>query len=45
MYGWLWRHLPGGLAAKATVMLLLAFAAFAVLWLWLFPWVYTTFPV
>ena len=45
MYGWLWRRLPGGTRAKAAAMLLLALGAFAVLWLWLFPWVYTTFPV
>jgi hypothetical protein len=45
MYGWLWRRLPGGAGTKALVMLLLAFAAFAAAWLWLFPWVYTTFPV
>jgi hypothetical protein len=45
MYGWLWRHLPGGTGAKAMAVLLLALAAFALLWLVVFPWVYTTFPV
>jgi hypothetical protein len=45
MYGWLWGRLPGGTAAKAAVMLLLAVAVFSVLWFWLFPWIYTTFPV
>ena len=45
MYEWLWRQLPGGTAAKAAVTLLLALAALTALWFWLFPWVYTTFPV
>jgi hypothetical protein len=45
MYGRLWRRLPGGTGTKALAMLLLAVAAFAVLWLVVFPWVYTTFPV
>lgn len=45
MYGWLWRHLPGGTGTKTMAMLLLALAAFTLLWLLVFPWVYATFPV
>ena len=31
MYGWLWRHLPGGTATKALLSLLLLLAVCAVL--------------
>ena len=45
MYGWVWRRLPGGTGAKAVTMVVLALAAIAAGWLWVFPWVYLTFPV
>ena len=37
MYGWLWRHLPGGFAVKLLLSLALAIAAVAVLWFLVFP--------
>ena len=37
MYGYLWRHLPGPLAARIVVALLLLAAVVAVLFLWVFP--------
>lgn len=38
MYAWIWRHLPFGLAGKITGSVLLAAAAFALLWFLAFPW-------
>ena len=37
MYAALWRRLPGGRAAKALQLLLLAVLAVAVLFVWVFP--------
>ena len=44
MYGWIWRHLPGGTAAKAIVSLLLAVAVCALLLFVVFPWVEPQLP-
>jgi hypothetical protein len=37
LYGWIWRHLPGPLAVRLLVALLLLAAAVAVLWAVAFP--------
>ena len=45
MYRWLWRHLPGGVASKATCAAVLAIAAAALLWFIVFPWLTPQLPV
>ncbi len=37
MYTWIWRHLPGGTAAKAVQALVLALAVAALLLFVVFP--------
>ena len=37
MYAWIWRKLPFGLPGKIITSVLLAAAAGAVLWFWVFP--------
>ena len=37
MYGWIWRHLPFGLAGKLAGFTLLLLAALALLWYVVFP--------
>jgi hypothetical protein len=37
MYGWLWRHLPGPLAVRVTLAVLLAAAVVAVCFVWVYP--------
>lgn len=37
MYGWVWRHLPGPLAVRVLLALVVVLAAVAVLFLWVFP--------
>jgi len=37
MYGWLWRHLPGGRAVRTVQAVLLLYAAVAPLILVVFP--------
>jgi hypothetical protein len=44
VYGWIWRHLPGGTAAKAIVSLLLVVAVCALLLFVVFPWVEPQLP-
>lgn len=44
MYGWIWRHLPGGRLAKSASTLVLIVAALALLFFVLFPWVETHLP-
>ena len=39
MYGWLWRHLPGGTAERAGLALAVAVILGVVLWYIVFPWV------
>lgn len=36
-YGWLWRILPGPIAVKAVLAVVLALAVVAVLFTWVFP--------
>jgi hypothetical protein len=44
MYGWIWRHLPGGIWSKAVLALLLFAAVTAVLMVIVFPWVEPRLP-
>ena len=44
MYGWIWRHLPGGTASKALISLLLVLAVCALLLFVVFPWVEPYLP-
>lgn len=44
MYGWLWRHFPGGLAGKLLCSLLLTAAALALLFFVVFPRVEPLLP-
>ena len=44
MYGWIWRHLPGGTGAKAVLSLILALAVAALLLFVVFPWVEPHLP-
>jgi hypothetical protein len=42
MYGWIWRHLPGGSASRAALALVLAVCA--LLLFVVFPWVEPHLP-
>jgi hypothetical protein len=44
MYGWIWRRLPGNLAAKLLEGLVLLVGVLALLFLVLFPWVEPRLP-
>ena len=44
MYGWLWRHLPGGTASRSLICLLLVVAVCALLLFVVFPWVEPHLP-
>ncbi|HVW44521.1 MAG TPA: hypothetical protein VHC18_24535 [Amycolatopsis sp.] len=44
MYGWIWRHLPGPLAAKLVISLVLALAIVALLFFVVFPWLDPLLP-
>lgn len=44
MYGWIWRHLPGPLPARAAQALLLLAAVVTALFLWVFPRVEAQLP-
>ena len=44
MYGFIWRHLPGGTATRAVTALVLALAVVALLLLVVFPWVEPRLP-
>ena len=44
MYGWIWRHLPGGRGLKAVQSLLLVLAVCALLLFVVFPWVEPQLP-
>jgi len=37
MYGWLWRHLPGPLAVRVVLAVLLVAAVFTVCFVWVYP--------
>ncbi|WP_222267666.1 hypothetical protein [Modestobacter marinus] len=44
MYGWIWRHLPGGRASRTAIALVLVLAVCALLLLVVFPWVEPRMP-
>jgi hypothetical protein len=44
VYGWIWRHLPGGTASRAGLALVLVLAVAALLLFVLFPWVEPRLP-
>ena len=44
MYGWIWRHLPGGTTSRALLALLLSLAVCALLLFVVFPWVEPRLP-
>lgn len=44
MYGWIWRHLPGGTASRALLSLVLVVAVAALLLFVVFPWVEPRLP-
>ncbi|MCA0144934.1 hypothetical protein [Blastococcus sp. LR1] len=44
MYGWIWRHLPGGAGLKTLQALILVVAVCALLLLVVFPWVEPQLP-
>lgn len=45
MYGWIWRHLPGGAVVKSVETIVLLAAVLALLWMYVFPWVEHTLPL
>jgi hypothetical protein len=45
MYAWLWRHLPGGTAAKTLCMAALVTAGAVALWMVIFPWLTPHLPL
>ncbi|WP_179956644.1 hypothetical protein [Amycolatopsis anabasis] len=44
MYHWIWRHLPGPVAAKAVLALALVAGVVALLMFVIFPWVEPLLP-
>ncbi|HUR13524.1 MAG TPA: hypothetical protein VM097_03405 [Mycobacteriales bacterium] len=44
MYAWLWRTLPGPVAARLLQYLVLLAAVVVALFLWVFPWVESQLP-
>ena len=38
MYGWIWRHLPGGATSRALLSVVLVLAVCALLLFVVFPW-------
>jgi hypothetical protein len=39
MYGWIWRHLPGPLAVRVTLAVVLVLGVVALLMFVVFPWI------
>ncbi|HJQ46064.1 MAG TPA: hypothetical protein VJ870_07045 [Amycolatopsis sp.] len=44
MYGWIWRHLPGPVAAKLAISVVLVLAIVALLFFVIFPWLDPLLP-
>ncbi|PWV82217.1 hypothetical protein SAMN05421630_106455 [Prauserella marina] len=44
MYGWIWRHLPGPTALRATLAVVLALGVVALLLFVVFPWAEPMLP-
>jgi hypothetical protein len=45
VYGWIWRRLPGGPAARAALALALLLALSALLLFVVFPWIEPHLPL
>lgn len=45
MYGWIWRHLPGGIPGKLLGVTVLLAATVALLFLVVFPWASPKLPI
>jgi hypothetical protein len=45
MYVWIWRHLPGPLAARLAQVLALVLVVAAVLLFVIFPWIEPHLPI
>jgi hypothetical protein len=44
MYGWIWRHLPGGTLVRALLSLVLVLGVVFVLFQYVFPWAEPMLP-
>jgi len=44
MYGWLWRHLPGGTIVRLLLCVAIAVAVVALLFTVVFPWLSPRLP-
>lgn len=44
MYGWIWRHLPGPVAVRAMLAMVLAVGMMALLMFVVFPWLEPYLP-
>jgi len=44
MYAWIWRHLPGPTAIRATLAVVLALGVVALLMFVVFPWLEPFLP-
>ena len=44
MYAWIWRHLPGPVAVRLLVALVLLAVVVVLLFGWVFPWVEPRLP-
>lgn len=44
MYGWIWRHLPGPVGAKAVLAIVLVLGVVALLLFVVFPWLEPLLP-
>jgi hypothetical protein len=45
MYVWLWRHLPGNVAARAAQLVVLFLGVVALLMFVIFPWIEPHLPI
>lgn len=45
MYTWIWRHLPGPLAARIAQAVILFLAVVALLFFVVFPWIEPMLPL
>jgi len=45
VYGWLWRHLPGGTGGKFVTLILIVALVTSLLWFLVFPWAALHLPI
>jgi hypothetical protein len=38
MYGWIWQRLPGGIATRTALLVMLVVAVALLLWYVVYPW-------